>query len=340
MKRFLYCLMTLLVLGLTTLPCAATDYTKDAEERVSKMTEAEMRAALPGLKKEQATAKQLLMKSKGSSDKLAGIDQALSQGVYDFNTAMIKAIERRLKVIDSQRMKEEQERQKKEMEELEKKKQTALQQQQELEREIEEAQRKQKELQEAVERNKAEREKMYKNLSKFVQTSNKAVIEGNEALELTGSDYHPNFESMPQDLDMSLRGDQQQDASDEPSDIAGLFGGKRTKSEQTEGDEEELSDEDIENQKAALQEQEEALQQSNADLEKLNEELKKKEAQLLEQQAKLLQILESINANKQQQQSQPSNYELADDDEPSDNNNKSDNTKKTNKGKKNKNNRK
>ena len=338
MKRFLYCLMTLLILGLTTLPCAATDYTKDAEARVSKMTEAEMRAALPGLKKEQATAKQLLMKSKGSSDKLAGIDQALSQGVYDFNTAMIKAIERRLKVIDSQRMKEEQERQKKEMEELEKKKQKALQQQQELEREIEEAQRKQKELQESIERKKAETEKMYKNLSKFVQTSNKAVIEGNEALELTGSDYHPDFESMPQDLDMSLRGDQQQDASDEPSDISGLFGGKQTKSEQAEDSEAGPSDEDIENQKAALQEQEDALQKEQAELEQLNEELKKQEAQLLEQQAKLLQLLESLTTNKHQPQ--PNDYELDDDDEPSDNNNKSDKTKKTNKGKKNKNNRK
>lgn len=305
MKRILYCLMTLLVLGLTTLPCAATDYTKDAEERVSKMTEAEMRAALPGLKKEQATAKQLLMKSKGSSDKLAGIDQALSQGVYDFNTAMIKAIERRLKVIDSQRIKEEQERKKKEMEELEKQKQEAIRQQEELRREIEEAERRQKELQESIERKKAETEKMYKNLSKFVQTSNKAVIEGNEALERTGSDYHPDFESMPQDLDMSLRRDQQQDASDEPSDISGLFGGKRTKGEQ-----EEPSEEDIENQKAALQEQEDALQKEQAELDKLNEDLAKKQAEFqkqLEAAKKQLEAIQALLKEQNKEQSSESN---------------------------------
>ena len=45
MKRILYCLMTLLILGLTTLPCAA-DSNKDIEARVSKMTEAEMREEL------------------------------------------------------------------------------------------------------------------------------------------------------------------------------------------------------------------------------------------------------------------------------------------------------
>ena len=337
MKRILYCLMTLLMLGLTTLPCAA-DSNKDIEARVSKMTEAEMREELHHAEAHLAELEKALKSgnySKVLNSRNEGVfgdsfHGAFVQADYNHCLATINAIKRRLKVIDSQRMKEEQERKKKEME--------AIRQQEELRREIEEAERRQKELQESIERKKAETEKMYKNLSKFVQTSNKAVIEGNEALERTGSDYHPDFESMPQDLDMSLRGDQQQDASDEPSDISGLFGGKRTKSEQTEGDEEEPSEEDIENQKAALQEQEDALQKEQAELEQLNEELKKQEAQLLEQQAKLLQLLESLTTNKHQPQ--PNDYELDDDDEPSDNNNKSDKTKKTNKGKKNKNNRK
>ncbi len=223
MKRFLYCLMTLLILGLTTLPCAATDYTKDAEKYVSTLSEAEMRDILPKAKAERARAEQLLRKSKGSSHSLAGVDQAAYKASYDYNTAVINAIERRLKTIDAKRAKEEEA----------KKKQENKDQQEQSPQDDNGAQ-----YEAAKKAAMEESAHKYQNVQQNLNAGYQAIQEQDRGQETNRRHHQKDYGSVPEDLDTKINGSNSSSDTkpNSTTNMSDKFSGKQTKAEQQKKD--------------------------------------------------------------------------------------------------------
>ena len=120
MNRTIFSLLVLLLFGLLSQPSIAQsrqqESQRQAEEKVAKMSEAEMRAYLPQakerLKRCQSELKTGNYYGAGDDAISQGVAKAAAEAFYYYYTAAINAIEKRLSKIDSQKPKPQTEQQK------------------------------------------------------------------------------------------------------------------------------------------------------------------------------------------------------------------------------------
>lgn len=218
MKRILYCLMTLLVLGLTTLPCAADENERRAEKHVSTLTEAEMREELRQAREWQVKLERALktgnysevLRDSGSDGTFTGdFYRSFVQANFDYNTALIKALERRLKDFDSKNLEDKKE----ELKALEK-----------------EAAR-QREFQEQKEA----LEDKYQNWRQGFNDGHQAIQNENRGQDWNRAGHQDGYGSMPKDRSTKIGRNNSYAGETSTSDVSNRFGNKKTKAEQAEG---------------------------------------------------------------------------------------------------------
>ena len=238
MNRTIFSLLVLLLFGLFSQPSIAQSARQknqqNAENRVARMSEAEMRTELQAAKARQRDLQNVLRTGnytefygQGDDDISKGVSKAFAPAEYDYVTAIINAIEKRLGEIEEKRRQEEEkkkkeqeelerkkkeqeelERKKKEQEELEKKKkeqeelekkkkeqeELERQRQEELERQRQEEleKQRQKEFQESFERNLEESQERYNKHHTDVDNNANATSEENRALERATGEIDPN----------------------------------------------------------------------------------------------------------------------------------------------------
>ena len=287
MNRTIFSLLVLLLFGLFSQPSIAQSARQknqqNAENRVARMSEAEMRTELQAAKARQRDLQNVLRTGnytefygQGDDDISKGVSKAFAPAEYDYVTAIINAIEKRLGEIEEKRRQEEEkkkkeqeelekkkkeqeelERKKKEQEELEKKKkeqeelekkkkeqeELERQRQEELERQRQEEleKQRQKEFQESVERNLEELQPIYNQRHKDVDANKDAASNGNMALDRAIGEIDPN--SVPI-TDAMLAEQQSTTSNTKLGDISSKFNNKpkETKEELEETKEEESED--------------------------------------------------------------------------------------------------
>ena len=226
MNRTIFSLLVLLLFGLFSQPITAqsSKNQQNAENKVARMSEAEMRTELQAAKARQKDLQNVFRTGnytefygQGDDDTLQGVEKAYAEAEYDYVTAIINAIEKRLVEIEEKRRQEEEkkkkeqeelEKKKKEQEELEKKKkeqeelerqkkeqeELERQRQEELERQRQEEleRQRQEEFQESVNRNLEESQERFNQLHTDVDANANAASNENIALKSVMSYTDPN----------------------------------------------------------------------------------------------------------------------------------------------------
>ena len=190
MNRTIFSLLVLLLFGLFSQPSIAqsSKNQQNAENKVARMSEEQMRTELQAAKARQKELQSVLnvgnyteFYGQGDDDISKGLSKALAPAEYDYVTAIINAIEKRLSEIEEKRRQEE-EKKKKEQEELERQKK----EQEELERQ------RQEEFQESFERNLKESQERYNQLHTDVDNNSEAIREDDRALNRATGEIDPN----------------------------------------------------------------------------------------------------------------------------------------------------
>lgn len=202
MNRTIFSLLVLLLLGLFSQPSSAQSrqqYSqRQAEEKVAKMSETEMRAYLPQAK-ERLKPCQSALKT-GNYKYFGAGDDAISQGVakaaaeaaYYYYTAAINAIEKRLRKIDAQKPKPQTEQQKQE--------ETEQQQPEIPDQNLEEQGQIQANLQQSYNQYKKESQERFNQLHTNVDANAAAARDGSVALDLVSRNKGTNFEPVTEDM--------------------------------------------------------------------------------------------------------------------------------------------
>ena len=159
MKHLLFRLTMLLLLGLAFQPCVAQTNQQLAKESVAKMSEAEMRELLPRAKQEAERAARALKGSYGSGLE-EGIRKGNDIGSYENNSALVKEIEKRLRIIDAK-----------------------LEQEKPEQQELNPDNQRQKEFNDATQRNMEKSQSRYNEYNKIAAQNAEACREGSVALD-------------------------------------------------------------------------------------------------------------------------------------------------------------
>ena len=218
MNRTIFSLLVLLLFGLFSQPITtqSSKNQQNAEKNVARMSEEQMRTELQAAKARQKELQSVLnagnyteFYGQGDDDISKGVSKAFAPAEYDYVTAIINAIEKRLSEIEEKRRQEEEkkkkeqeelEKKKKEQEELERQRQEELekQRQEELERQRQEELEKQRqaEFQESFERNLEESQERYNQYNNLVEANANAISEENRALARATGEIDPNSRSI------------------------------------------------------------------------------------------------------------------------------------------------
>lgn len=197
MNRTILSLLVLLLFGLFSQPSTAQSRQQlsqqQAEEKVAKMSEAEMRTYLPyaeAMQKKYQSALKTGNYGVGDDAISQGVAKAAAEAFYYYYTAAINAIKKRLSKIDSQKPKPQTEQQQPEP-------QTEQQQQEIPGRTSEQVQA---DLQQSYEKNLEETQARYNQTHKMVDANADAAKHGSEALDLVSRNKGTNFEPVTEDM--------------------------------------------------------------------------------------------------------------------------------------------
>ena len=259
MKRIQFIGIVLFLLGALVQPCVAAKKGQTnqqlAIEYVSKLSDDEVRAQLPGFRQEKEKFYHLYQKSLHSSGNLIAVDQAAYKAGYEYNSYIVAEMEKRMRVIDTKKAKEDAAQKAKE--EAEKK---AKSQQEADQEEADRDRQRQGDFDKAYQKHLNESNQQYMHGHNVVNTG-QAIKEQNLASDgLHAQAYMPGSKPISSNmLDKPLGGTTAQQGK--PS-IAGKFQ-KPTQSKQQEeaGAQNNEANKSIEDKIAAIRQRQNALQE-------------------------------------------------------------------------------
>ena len=217
MNRTKSSLVVLLLLSLSFQPCVSQTKQDIAkiEAEVAKMSEAEMRARLQGAKQENERAAKAMKANNYKNDLGGGILAANDKASFEYSKAWIYVIEKRLRIIDSEREKEPE------------------QQQQEQQKSNPDEQR-QMEFQQSVNEKIESSNARYGGYHAVADASTNAAREGNVALDIVTSNKDPNFKPISQDM-LNQQQQSKSSAANSNANISDKFKNKKIEESKTKG---------------------------------------------------------------------------------------------------------